>query len=236
MISAITVDLGGDQRAREIVTRAAASLSEHAIEILEHAQRRLRRGFGQPAHALVPVHHGVGPGTQRRPIRSRNAEQLADHVHREPAREIRDEIAAAAAGAGVEVLLRDRPDPRLELRHAARREAARDERAHARVARRIHRQERHGGVGLLVEDVLIERYTVAAREDLDVLEGSQHVRVTRERPEAERLVAVDGRLVAQRAIEGIGVLVDLVGIGVVLDHALPRLGREVISIYITSPM
>ena len=153
-------------------------------------------------------------------VRGRHAEQLADHVHRELAGEVRDEVAAAPLrGSASRCSRAIAPDPRLELRHAARREAARDQRAHARVPRRIHREERHGGVGVRVEDVLIEGDAVPAREGLRVLEGGEHVRVARERPEAERVVAVDGRLVAQRAVDGVGVLVDLVGVGVVLDHA-----------------
>ena len=154
----------------------APARREHLGEVLEHAQRRLR---GRRRAGRARPRRGAPPCRPRRAASARSAagtpsSSLITSIGSLPAKS-RDEVAAAASGAGVEVLARDRADARLELRHAARREAARDERAHARVARRIHREERHGGVGVLVEDVAVEGDAVAAREGLHVLEGGQHV-------------------------------------------------------------
>ena len=175
---------------------------EHLVEVLEHAQGRLRRRRRQ-RRARLP--RGARRCRPRRAASARSAagtpsSSLITSIGSLPAKS-RDEIAAPASGAGVEVLARDRADPRLELGDAARREAARDQRAHARVARRIHREERHRGVGAARGRRPVERDAVAVREGLDVLERGQHVGVPRQRPEAERLVAVDRRLVAQRAID-----------------------------------
>ena len=50
----------------------------------------------------------------------------------------------------------------------------------------------------------------------------EHVGMARQRPEPEPLVAVERRLGAQRGVDRIGILVDLVGVGIVLAHAESR--------------
>jgi hypothetical protein len=165
------------------------------------------------------VQDRVGPAAQLVAIRLRHAEHLADHVHRQLAREVGQEVAAAGAAHALEVAHRERADARLEVGDAPRREALRDQRADAVVPRRIHREDREHRRAVGAELPHLERDPARVGEVLPILEAREHVGVARERPEADLLVPVDRRLFAQRAIRRIRVLVELVVERVELSQA-----------------
>ena len=226
VVEAVAVDLGGEQRAREIVARLRACVGDQLVEVAEHVHRRLHAGRRHVGHALLAVHDRVGPGAQLVAIGLGHAEHLADHVHRQLAGEVADEVAAPGCDERDRCgWLRELADARLELGDAARREAARHQRAHARVARRVHGEERHRRVRARMRRRRVERDAVAVREARDVAKAGEHVGVARQRPEAEPLVAIDRRLGAQLGVDRVRILVDLVGVGIVLAHAVSRRRR-----------
>jgi hypothetical protein len=70
---------------------------------------------------------------------------------------------------------------------------------------------REHGRHVLAEVAHLERDAAAVAEPLVVLEAGDDIRVARERPEADLRVVIDGRVLTERAVDGIGILVELVG-------------------------
>jgi hypothetical protein len=114
--------------------RTSSSRALHALD----AVGRDRAGLGI---ALEPA---LDRGAVAVALLLGDAEQRADHVHRQLVRERRLEVEVLAAPADrIEVALREPPHLDLERGDAPRREALRDQVPHAHVARRIHADDRH---------------------------------------------------------------------------------------------
>ena len=98
-------------------------------------------------------------------------------------------------------------DVALELGHPPRRERPRRERPESRVVGGIPEDHHPGRHRLVVHD--LEDRSVARHERRRVAVRSLDVRVTRERPEVEPLVAVQRRLVADAAPDSVRVGVEV---------------------------
>ena len=213
------VDLGGEQRADQVALRRALPLLDERAEVLPDLPERDPRGGRHVEHAFLAVHEQVGLLAQLGAVGRGHAHQLGDHVHRQDAREVADELAATALAHALEMADRHLADARLELRDPPRREAARDERPHLRVARRVHAEERHHELRGGVRGRRLDRDAVGVGVEVGVLDRGEHVGVPRERVEVEGRVVVDRRLFAQPRVDRVRVLVDLVGERVVLELA-----------------
>ena len=143
-----------------------------------------------------------------------HADQLGDHVHRQLAGEVGDEVEACpASSAGVEVLAGELADARLELGDAARGEAARHQAAHAAVPGRVHGEERHRAVGVRARRGRVERHAVGRREARRCRGTPSITSAWRDSAQKPRSsLRYTRRLVAQAGVGRVRVLVDLVGV------------------------
>ena len=120
--------------------------------VIASVARMIRDGDAQEAEtALVAVadkEGEVGQAAQHRPIGTGNADEFRDHVHRDLAGEVGDEVERAVRKGWLQVLDGDLSHPVLELGHGPRREALVGELADPGVLGRIHGEERHGLAGV----------------------------------------------------------------------------------------
>jgi hypothetical protein len=146
---------------------------------------------------LAAAEHLVRPAQEHPAVFGRDAEHVADHDHRHPARNVGHEVALAARGDRVDQLVAQRAQLRLVVCDAPHRETAIHEVAAALVQRVVevdHRRDPRPGVG---------PRALGRAEDLRVLRGVHDVGVPGEAPEPAQLVhaglEVGGRVVAHPA-------------------------------------
>ena len=118
-----------------------AALRRELVRVHEHLDLRVHDLFLRD-HVLgvFGADHPVAPLEELVPVFQRDAEHLRDHLQRHLGRDVDDVVAAALLDDLVEDLARELADVRLEHAHLARREAAVDELAVARVLGRVHRE------------------------------------------------------------------------------------------------
>ena len=131
----------------------------------EHADEVVARVPPGPGHEGLHVGQGLGgqrhPPLLRKPrvelgvrarlelvlVARRDAEQLADHERRDGQRVLRDEVGGRAGPLeGVEVVVDDLDDPRLQPAHAAHGGLAHEHLAQPRVLRRVEGEQVAGAV------------------------------------------------------------------------------------------
>jgi hypothetical protein len=218
---AVALDLGGDQRRRQVVGRPPVPLRDVLPVVLEELHRRLDAGRRDVAQPVLAVDQEVGQPPHLGAVGRRDAEHLGDDVHRHLAGEVADPVEVRGAGRRerrVEVVLGDPPDLRLQLQDAARREAARDQLAQPRLLRRVHRQERHHRVRVRVPGAAVQRdaHRVAVR-GIRAQRGVD-VGVPRQHPEVVCLVVVQRRLAAQARVDRVRVVLEGVVVGVEVER------------------
>ena len=123
-------------------------IGDHLGEVDDHLERRLLTSDRHVEEPFLAMDHEVGQAAQLRPISTGNADELRDHVHRDLAGEVGDEVERAVRKGWLQVLDGDLSHPVLELGHGPRREALVGELADPGVLGRIHGQERHGLAGV----------------------------------------------------------------------------------------
>ena len=125
----ITVDLGGDQGAGEVVARPLSPLGDERGVVGHKVTGCLYRRLGDIGHAVVSVHHVIAEHADAVPVGCGYPHYLGDHVHRELACECLDEVEGVRLQRGLQMLDGDGGDGRLELADAPRTEALRYESA-----------------------------------------------------------------------------------------------------------
>ena len=78
----VAVDLGLQQRRRQVVGRLLAALGDHLLVVDDQVEGGLDRFRRHVGDAVFAVHHAVGPGAHVRPIGIGDSHQLGDDVHR----------------------------------------------------------------------------------------------------------------------------------------------------------
>ena len=214
----------------------ASPVGHHLGVVGGQGQRGVEPLGGDVVHPLLPVHQDVGQPAHLGPVRRRDAHQLGDHVHREQAGEVGDEVERAGLEGRAEVGDGQRPDALLHGRHPARREALADDGAHAGVPGRVHGEERHGAVGVGPEGGRVEGDAVGVRVVVHVAERREHVGMARIGEEVEVLVVEDRRLRPQAGVGRIGVLVDAVVVGAVSQRGHGRHGAVPVMSAVASPI
>ena len=116
-------------------------LGDHLGEVDDHLECGLLAGHGHVEEPLLAVDHEIGQPAKLGTVGAWDPDELRDHVHRDLAREVSDEVERAEVEGWFEVLDSDLSHPILELGDRPRREALVGELAHPGVLRRIHRQE-----------------------------------------------------------------------------------------------
>jgi hypothetical protein len=197
-------------RRRQVAQAGAgrAALREQVGVVAHQGQRGLHAGLRHVEQAVFAVHHGVGELAHVVAVGLGHADHLRDHVHREQAGEVGDEVEVAPCHGGAQVSAGQRADLVLELAHPPGREALGHQRAHAGVPWRVQRQERHGLVRVPAPGRRVQRDAVGAGEPRRVPERADDVCVPRECPEVELAVAVQRRLVPQPCVDRVRILVD----------------------------
>ena len=183
---------------RDLIAQEVLELGDRGdagVELLGR-ERRLQRA----KDAKRPV-------AQRPALGLRDAEQIADQLHRDRRGEILDQVDGAAFGGSVEQPVDQRLDARAHHLQRARREGRRQQLADAGVNRRIVEDEA-GGVVLVQQAVakvrLERRFLVGAPGpgvaiDLDqIVVAGEEIRAVRQ--------AVHRVVLAQRAIDRIGIV------------------------------
>ncbi|CAG7348502.1 hypothetical protein PICSAR64_04377 [Mycobacterium avium subsp. paratuberculosis] len=220
----IAVDLGLQQRRRQVPGGLLAPLLDHPLVIDDEVERgldRLRRHVGDP---LLAVHHAVGPGPHLNSIGLGHTHQLGDDVHGQLAGEFVDIVDGAAGRRarlvqhGVEVLGGDLGDPGLQFANPPGREPLRDQRAQPQMGGVVHRQERHRLGGVRAAGRRVQRDAVLVGKRCAVAESLQHVLMPGQRPELQFVVAVQGGLIAKPLVVRVGVFVEVVIVGI--EHQL----------------
>jgi hypothetical protein len=147
--------------------------------------------------------HALGERVEAPAVVERNADQVGDHVRRQLAGDVRDEVARAARRDRVDDAAREAAHAVVEARDHARGEALVHEGAELRVLRRVHveHHEPQGGqgIGRRVRD---HRAARPRRERLHVARDGDDVVVPRDRPEAGAggfEMPVDGIVLAEPA-------------------------------------
>ena len=128
----LAVDLGGEQRTHQVVTRFAATLGqqfgEELVALAERVEVVLR---------TLDLEERVGPAAEVVDAVVGDADHRADHHARQDGRVLVLQLAAAAGGDAFDEVARDGAGARFDLGHAPRRERTRHERAQLRVADRV---------------------------------------------------------------------------------------------------
>ncbi len=110
----------------------------------------------------------------------------------------------------VEVLDRDLGDAGLQLADPARGEALGHQRPQSQVVGIVHGQERHGLRRVRAARDRVERDALRLDSVVLLRKPGQHVGVPRQRPEAQFVVVVQRRLVAQALVVRIRIFVEVV--------------------------
>ena len=159
--------------------------------------------------------HDLGQFVEPATVFQRDAEQFRDHVRRERACDVVDEVALAPLRDVVDDLARHVGDVIVQLGDLAGREALADQRAELRVARRVHRQHHQLELELVLGAWNVEEHACGLRrpggavardgEDFVVSgesqeSGSVAVRVPGDRRTAPKLAKG-----VERHAEGVGI-------------------------------
>jgi hypothetical protein len=163
------------------------------------------------------VHHAVGEGPDADPVRLGHPHQFGDDVHWKLSREVVDVVELIRLQRGVQVLYGDLGDPRFELANSPGGEPLRHQRPQPKVPGIVERQERHHPVRVFVARDRVERDAVLVRQGGAVAKTLDDVRMPGQGPELLVGVAVQRCLVAQPAVVGVRVLVEVVVVGVQED-------------------
>ena len=94
------------------------------------------------------MHDLIGERAQAGPVLDGYTHQFGDHVHRKLAGELRDVIKTLGLQSGVEVLFSQFDHPGFEFADPAGGEALRHQGPQSQMGGVIHRQKRHGAIGL----------------------------------------------------------------------------------------
>ncbi len=131
----VAVDLGFEQHAHQVVAWCAAALGAHGVGVRVHRT--------SPRSALLGRHRGVEPEGELGPLEHLlalllgNADEIGDHLERQPERDVGHEVALTAVGNRID----DGVDPRLHVTRqvvdATRREPAADDLAELGVLGRV---------------------------------------------------------------------------------------------------
>ena len=160
------------------------------------------------------MHDLIGERAQAGPVLDGYTHQFGDHVHRKLAGELRDVIKTLGLQSGVEVLFSQFDHPGFEFADPAGGEALRHQGAQAQMSGVIHRQKRHGAIGLGVSRDRIQRDPEFVRQFDAIAKSPVYVRMTSESPEVQLVIAVQRCLIAKPPVVGIGILMEVVVIGV----------------------
>ena len=148
-----------------------------------------------------------------------DADQHADHLHRQSQREVGHEVERVTPDEPVDDLDAELPDLGLESGHGPRREQPRHDAAVHRVHRRVLEDEqsrRH--LDALADDVVDA--ALAGDERLPIAEYAVEVVVPAQRPEVVLLVEVHRRLVPEASERLVRGRVDVPVVHVVVDVGL----------------
>ena len=153
VVEPVAVDLGVHEHAHQVVGRLGAPSRNHSRRVGLVLLRRSGRGEHHLHRgvAALRAHHGVGPVQQPVAVFRRDAEQVADHDHRQRRRDVAHEVALAALAHRVDDRVAGPSDSRFQRLDSARGEAAAHQLA-AHVVRRVvhvdhHRQRRECPAG-----------------------------------------------------------------------------------------
>ncbi len=182
----MAVDLGGEQRRREIVSGASPGPLGHLPRIDEHLDRgELSVVGGGLELRVVEADQAVGEIVDAGPVLVGNAHHLADHLHREVGGHVGDEVARSLLTHPVDDAAGHPLYARKQRLHHARGEGLVDQAPEAAVLGRVHVEQEgpHLRQRLRVEvgDV---RPAPRGREELRVLGDEGHVGVPGHDPEA----------------------------------------------------
>ena len=207
---------GLHERRGEVVAGPPPPIGHHVGVVGGQGERRLGPLGGDVGHALLAVHDGSASRRSSARSAAGTPTSSRDHVHRQEAGEVRDEVEGAPLHGRLEVLDGQLADAGLELGHPPGGEALADERAQPGVGRRVHGQERHRPVGVGAEGGGVERHAVGVGEAAPTSrKAASTSSVARQCPEVELVVAVERGLGPQPGVGRVGVLVDGVVVGVV---------------------
>ena len=210
----VTVDLGLQERRGEVVGEPLTTVGDHLVVIDHQVDGGLDSGLRNIVDTILAMHDPVSHGPDAVPVLERDTHQLGDDVHRQLAREVRDEVDCFAPASPVhhcvEMLDGELGDPWLELTDSARREAFRHQCAQAQVCGVVHREERHGLARMRTAGYRVEGDAVAIGQRRAVAKALSHVLVTRQRPEPELVVVVQRGIVTKPLVVRVRILVEVV--------------------------
>ena len=129
---------------QQVVARLASPLLEQADEVMLHLDDEAG-AFDFPLgrhHHAERLDDRVGPRLELRQVRSRHADQVGDHHHRQRMRKLADELDVGAVLQAIEQFARDAIDHGREFAHALCREQRLQEGTHAGVLWRIRGRAR----------------------------------------------------------------------------------------------
>jgi hypothetical protein len=187
----LAVDLRMDERRHHVVARTGATVGDHSAGVLGVLLERLH----DPIHDVGRRRHRqsgdelVGPAQQHVAVLGLDAEEVADHDHRQVRGDVVHEVALAAGRDRVDELVADAADAGLVVLDPARRQPL------------VHEVPPAPVVGIVEVDHRGDRRRVRSRaharaEGLRVLRDPQELRVRRDAPDAPDLVPVDRRVLA----------------------------------------
>jgi len=205
----------------------------HAVEVDREVLARLDAPLRTAALSGLALEVGVHPVHDLVRVLEREPEDHGRDPHRDVAAEIGDDVAGALLRDAPHGFARELPHARLEAPHGAGQEEGAEEAPHARVLGAVVGGEIRSGRRLARQQVG-RRGAEARRQRRLVLEPLPDVLEAREEPAVELLQIVGRRLVAELAVERMGIVVERFAERVVVDHrrlesgARRCEGREVI--------
>jgi hypothetical protein len=168
----------------------------------------------------------------------RDSEQFGDDRGRQRGGELTNQIGTIVLAEVIEQLAGDFADARLELRDASRRERTVDQGTQLPVSGSVHHdQKRHRASEVLraavrcvfrARDLQAYGDPLSRAVELGVLKRRQDVFVSRQDEEVSALFVVDRELLAQPAVDRVGVLMKLRVIGVEPHAVSPKLAPAVV--------
>ena len=190
VVQPLAVDFGRDQRAEEIAGRRRAALGDQRLDIGDELAARRCAG-----DRVADVEHLGDPADPALGIGDRNIGEGGKRGDRDRHAEFGDCLGCAPFRHGVDDRARERLDARRDLRHALRREDRVDQRAVARMTRRVDLDRQHR-LGARCDDRDRRDAGNAGRVVAPVDGGGAHVLVAAHQPEAAMLVRAGQRAFA----------------------------------------
>jgi len=135
---ALSVVLGFDQGAHEVIAALLTALGHELVEVHEQVRRTVDAGRRDARIAGLAVQHRVGPSAELVLVASGDIEHPRDHGHGQDGREVPDGIARPSRRDAVGELAGERPARAFERGNPPGCEGAAHKPAQLRVSGRVH--------------------------------------------------------------------------------------------------